>query len=286
MLSRRRLRTTAVTLAVAPFFPWNYLLPGLPTSHNPQPSTSPGCPRLNVTCENYNIAKLSRIERKLGCDHRAVFVATYRLTTTTVRAAIRSRNPSFNDTRWLIAIDGLFHDYYFDSLSNYGAGKPVPKAWKIAFDAAASGDDNATKDLLLGVNAHVNRDLPYVLATEGLHTRSGASRKHDWDKFNIVLDRAYSPIVDFITAHYDSSLRFTNPNTVIDGEAGLQLFQVWREIAFRNAERLLNARTPTQRRRVERSIEAYSAGVAKTIEAVPDSAGYRAVRDQYCATHN
>jgi hypothetical protein len=285
MRSLRQLASTAV-IAVAPFFPWNYLLPGLPTARNPQPRPSPGCTRLTVACENYNIAKLTRIEQQLGCDHRAVFVATYRLTTTTVRAAIKSGDPRFADTKWLIAIDGLFHDYYFRSLSNYGAGKPVPAAWRIAFDAAAAGDDNATKDLLLGVNAHVNRDLPYVLATEGLHTRTGASRKHDWDKFNIVLNRAYSPIASFVSSHYDPSLSLTNPNTEFDGEAALQLFQVWREVAFRNAERLLNARTSTQRARVVASIEAYSAGLARTIESAADYPGYRQVRDQYCATHN
>jgi hypothetical protein len=268
--------------AATPYFPWPNLLPGVPTRTNPQPKPVPGCAKYTLKCSQDNVAKLARIEQQLGCDHRAVFAATYRFTTQTVIADMKRHRPRFADPKWILAIDALFHDYYYDAL----AGKSVPQAWRIAFGVASSGDANATKDMLLGVNAHVQRDLPYVLATVGLHTPSGASRKRDWDNFQIVLNDAYNPIVDFVSGHYDPSLRVTNPGTVIDGAAGQALFQVWREKAFRNAERLLNARTAAARRSVERSIETTATATAKLIEAVPDPFGYRPVRDAYCATHN
>lgn len=269
-------------IAAAPYFPWPSALPPLPTARNPQPRPLPHCRTPTIKCVDYNLSRLASLQSKLGCDHLGVFATTYYQTTRTVRGALTAHRPHFADAGWIIDIDVLFHQYYFTALSDYGAGRPVPAAWRIAFSVAGAGDANATKDMLLGVNAHVNRDLPFVLATLGLHTRSGASRKPDWDRFNIVLDDAYDPVVSAVTARFDPSVRFTNPDTVVDGEAGLQLFELWREIAFRHAEALLNARTTRARAAVTRHIEAYATATARAIAAIPDRSGYRAVRDAYC----
>ncbi len=270
----------------APYIPWPDALPGLPTLRNPQPAPSAGCTDLKIDCVEGNLGHLTTLQNELGCNHLGIFAATYRITTQTFRDTMVSGSPRFADPAWGIAIDSAFHDYYFNPLSAWQAGKPVPGAWRIAFQTAASGDANATVDLALGINAHVQRDLPYVLATEGLHTRSGASRKHDWDQYNIFLDRAYGPIVQYIAAHYDPTVSLTNPDTIFDGETAVQIFSVWREEAFRNAEGLLNARTPAARRRVERSIEAVATNTARVIAGVPTIPGYRAVRDAFCASHN
>jgi hypothetical protein len=270
-------------LAAAPYFPWPSTLPPVPTARNPQPGPLPHCRTPTVRCVDYNLERLNRLVAKAGCDHLGVFATTYQQTTKTVRAAVLARRPRFSDPGWIIDIDVLFHQYYFRALSDQGAGKPVPGAWRIAFATAGEGDANGTKDMLLGVNAHVNRDLPFVLATLGLHTRSGASRKPDWDRFNVVLDRAYDPVVTTVTKRYDPSVRLTNPDTVVDGEAGLQLFEFWRERAFRRAEALLNARTASRRAAIERSIAASATATARMIAAIPDRSGYRSVRDAYCA---
>jgi hypothetical protein len=272
--------------AAAPYIPWPSALPGLPTARNPQPGPLPGCKRPSLACIDRNLARLKTIVGKLGCDHQGVFATTYQKTTETVRASVVSGRPRFRDRGWIIDIDVLFHDYYYRALADYGASHAVPVAWKIAFDTAARGDANATKDMLLGVNAHVQRDLPYVLATLGLHTRAGASRKRDWDDFNIVLNDSYDPVVKAVTSRFDPSVALTNPDTVIDGEAGLQLFEAWREVAFRHAEQLLNARTASRRRAVERSIESAATVTARKITAIPEYPGYRAQRDAYCAAHS
>jgi hypothetical protein len=272
-------------LAAAPYFPWPSALPPLPTARNPQPGPLPGCRRPSIRCVDRNLARLNRIVSKLGCDHVGVFATTYQQTTKTVRASLIAHRPRFSDAGWIIDIDVLFHQYYYRALSDFGAGRRVPRAWRTAFAVAGRGDANATKDMLLGVNAHVQRDLPYVLATLGLHTRRGSSRKSDWDLFNIVLDDAYDPVVRTVTKRFDPSVRLTNPDTVIDGEAGLQLFQLWREAAFRRAEALLNARSSRARRAVQREIEANAAVTARKIAAIPDKPGYRASRDAYCAAN-
>ena len=55
----------------------------------------------------------------------------------------------------------------------------------------------------------------------------------------------------------------------------------WREGVWRNAERLLNARSDAERRRVALQIEANAAAWARLMSA-PEEPGYRAQRDAYC----
>jgi len=61
-----------------------------------------------------------------------------------------------------------------------------------------------------------------------------------------------------------------------------EMVKSWREGAWRNAERLMNAKTPEERREVEQSIETTSTAWAEAIRSVkvPD---YRAIRDAHCA---
>ena len=56
----------------------------------------------------------------------------------------------------------------------------------------------------------------------------------------------------------------------------------WREGVWRNAERLLAARTDAQRQRVTDSIETNAVSWANLM-AAPQTPGYRAQRDAYCA---
>ena len=58
-------------------------------------------------------------------------------------------------------------------------------------------------DLLLGINAHINRDLPYTLAHVGLVKADGSPRKLDHDKVNQSLDRVIDPLQDELAQRYD-----------------------------------------------------------------------------------
>ena len=63
--------------------------------------------------------------------------------------------------------------------------------------------------------------------------------------------------------------------------AGLELVKGWRELVWRNAERLLNAEDDAERRQVAEQIQANAANWARGIAAVEQN-GYRATRDEYC----
>ena len=54
-------------------------------------------------------------------------------------------------------------------------------------------DGDRFGDLLLGMNAHINRDLAFVLAATGLIGPDGSSRKHDYDAVEKWLYDATAP---------------------------------------------------------------------------------------------
>jgi len=271
--------------ADAPNVPWPDLLPPLSTASNPQPGPQPGCSKPTMACLDYEIQRMRQVQDSFGCDHRAVFATTYLVLTETLRDTLRAHPDYFADRNYLIYEDALFASYYFRTLADHATGRPVPQAWEIAFQTAASGDANAAQDMLLGINAHVQRDMPYVMATLGLHRPDGSSRKLDHDRFNQILDEAYVPVVRAVTQRYDPMVGFTNPGTPGDNLAGLELVKAWREGVWRNAERLLNATTPQQRSQVEATIEANAADSARLIASIQIPPGYRASRDAYCLAH-
>jgi hypothetical protein len=234
-------------------------------------------------CFKDTIARMRKLRARLGCDHRAVFATTYLLLTEQMRDTIRKNPRFFEDLRWLIYEDTVFANFYFDVIRASDRGKPIPQAWKIAFDTAKSGDANAGQDMLLGINAHVQRDMPFVLATVGLQTKKGATRKPDHDVVNQILSDAYEPIVSTIGRRYDSLVTITNASwNPVDDIAGLEMVKGWREGVWRNAERLLDARTADERRQVTDSIEANAATWANLIAGGQVPPGYRAQRDAYC----
>ena len=265
-------------------FPWPDLLPALPTAQNPQPGPVPGCSDPTPACIDYEIQRMTELQDGWGCDHRAVFATTYLELTRTLRQIV-ARDPNFfADPQYLFYEDALFAEYYFRAARDDAAGRPVPPAWRIAFDTAARGDANAGQDMLLGINAHVQRDMPFVLAELGLHRPDGSSRKGDHNRINQVLQRGYERVVAAVARRYDPLLYTTNARwNPVDNVAGLELVKSWREGAWRNAERLLNATTDAERQQVAQSIEDNAAGWA-TMMAAPQVPGYRARRDAYCAS--
>ena len=111
--------------------------------------------------------------------------------------------------------------------------------------------------MLLGINAHVQRDMPYVVASVGIRMPDGTARKPDHDSRNRVLAAAYETIVRDIERRYDPFISLTNSSwrRRSTTSAGLEAVKGWREGVWRNAERLLNAKTEAERQFVAQSIE-------------------------------
>src|SRR5436309_2148092 len=134
-----------------PNVPWPELLPPMPVPNTVQPGPQDRCADATVACVDDTMSIMQQLRTQLGCDHRAVFDTTYLMLTQVFRKTMVDDPHFFQDNRYLIYEDTLFANYYFTPLSNYAAGRPVPTAWKIALDAARSGDANAAQDMLLGI---------------------------------------------------------------------------------------------------------------------------------------
>jgi hypothetical protein len=262
---------------------WTALLP--PSAEDPidvQPGPVPNCESPSIGCIDDEIQRMAQMQAQLGCDHRAVFDTTYLTLTKVMRHMLDTDVGLVQDRNYLYTEDALFADFYFDTLSAWNAGQPVAPAWRIAFQEAASGQLTGAQDMLLGINAHVQNDMPFVIAALGTRMPDGTSRKPDHDAINEVLNEAYEPVVTAIRKRYDPSVGLTNPDLItVDDIGGLEAVRGWREMVWRNAERLLNAKTDAERQAVTQQIQANAAGWATAIASVPFP-GIRASRDAYC----
>ena len=102
--------------------------------------------------------RLARLPASLS--HQRVFLQTYQRTTVAVGNAVE--RALFEDPGWVERWDVVFAKLYLTALDAEIAGDhTVPRPWRLAF--AASSDLPPLRLVLLGVNAHVNFDLPQAL---------------------------------------------------------------------------------------------------------------------------
>jgi hypothetical protein len=263
---------------------WESLLPAMESTSAIQPGKVPHCRKATYRCVDAQIKRMKRLQGELGCDHRAVFATTYLTLTRQYRADLSAgMKKQLMDVKYLYREVAVFANVYFETFKRFKRGEDVPPAWRIAFETARDGNVNAAQDMLLGINAHVQNDMPFVIAALGLRTKDGRSRKPDHDLVNDVLDRAYQRVVDEVARRYDPFVNTTNSSAHGgDDVFGLEMVRGWRENVWRNAERLVNASSDEERRAVAEDIKARAADWARGM-ATPQTPGDRERRDAYCA---
>src|SRR5262245_13799413 len=92
-------------------------------------------------------------------EHRREFLSTYQRTTLAVGTAVD--DGLFEDGPWVEEWDIAFAHLYLAALDADLGGGRVPRPWRLAFDAAP--DLKPLQHVLLGINAHINYDLPQAL---------------------------------------------------------------------------------------------------------------------------
>lgn len=264
---------------------WPQYLPPLPTTTEVQPRPVRNCERATIRCVAGLQRRLLRQWRRFDarCDHRAVAAYAYLQITRGLRADLAAPRPELvRHRRWMTYLITTFSNRYFEAFRDHRRGRSVAAAWQRTFEAAARGDANAGQDVLLFSNAHVQHDLPFALEEIGLRRRDGRSRKPDHDAVNQINAQVFDRIEKKIAARYDPSFALFDLPVPLEELGALEFVKVWREGAWRNAERLLNAHTRAERREVVASIRATSSLWADLISAggLP---GTRATRDTHCA---
>ena len=274
------------------FTDWTSVLPNTPGLAFDAGSED-DCVAGRIQCVDKVIREMTRRFDALAdkCHHNAIFGLTYLRTTEEYYRAATTPG-FFEDPAFVNHEDAVFAAYYLRAYDDYAAGRrdAVPGAWRVAFDAARDRAVSASGNVFLGMSAHINRDLPYVLEGIGLVKPDGSSRKADHDKVNEFLNKVSDEVFPEIAARFDPTADDGNVGgTLLDDWATFQIVPAWREQAWRNAERLAGARTAADRAKVEASIEAFAEQEAV---ALKNATAYKtllgessAARDAYCAAH-
>lgn len=194
------------------------------------------------------------------CDHDALFALSYLRTTQTFLQTLNEIG--YDDQASVIREDALFAHYYFRAYDAYHWGKGyVPPAWQIAFDAAQNRTVSSSGNLILGFNAHIQTDLPFVLYQLYLQGRPISYQDHT--RVNEFLKRV-NPLGE-LAEKFDPTLDDEDVPGDTDDLQRFQLIAQWREGAYRNFERLRDAKTDAERAQVAAEIEASSTASAQVL---------------------
>jgi hypothetical protein len=268
----------------------------------PQPPPNPtlpwaapletSCARGEIRCVDRVVAAQRALTLRLGCQHRAVFAATYWRLTTFMRDAIAE--PRFFERPRRIAHEDVeFNEEYQRQTRAWERGDlaNVTPDYRAVFAANDAGVLTAQADQLATIAAHVLGDMPSKALEQPraiMRRRLDAFPfgKPDHDKVNAVLQKATRPITEFIAAHYDPRV---DDDSEFAQQLTLLLFE-WRERAWRNAEELRFIRavsgTGLMYRAKLHEIRAESlAAVQAIIASGHDTPAGRAMRDAYCAAN-
>jgi hypothetical protein len=143
--------------------------------------------------------------------------------------------------------------------------------------------------VFLGMNAHITRDLAYVVAEIVRADRSLLADPIDYLLVNEVIADVQRPMLQGAAARFDPAL--SNLASLVPPDAGLtsvDLITQWRRQSFDLGTRLGMARSVAERDVIAAEIERNAVAVAvlilnaDTSLAVDDT---HADRDAYCASH-
>lgn len=256
------------SLLTGAFTDWSYLLPSLPNASDP---TDPNiCANGSYTCVDHTIKKMADAASPLvqSCSDDAMFAMTYLRTTQTYEWA-RNQTGFFNDPSWVNYEDAVFGSFYFQAYQGWYSSPQVlawvPQAWQIAFNAADNHQVTGDGNLLLGMNAHVNADLPVVLYEIGLVDANGNSRKPDHEAVNTFLDDEVAALLSEMSSRFDTSVAMPSTPYGVGVDALMQLLIDWRESAWNEAEQLADAPDQASRAIVYDAIQQSAAQEAQLL---------------------
>ncbi|ETI69793.1 hypothetical protein BAVI_05729 [Neobacillus vireti LMG 21834] len=193
-------------------------------------------------------------------DHRVVFHHVYLLMTKEMQKRLSSG--FFLDSDWMERVLVGFANFYFHAIDAYEAGLPCPPAWDLAFRITSENKGLVLLDALLGINAHINSDLPvvmYEILKEDQawpDARIMLRRHQDHNRINDVLKDLIDIVQDELALHYD---RFIHLIDLLMGRRDESfasfVLNHCRTNVWYNTELLLDASDEDQRNFLRQQIE-------------------------------
>ncbi|HYG60137.1 MAG TPA: DUF5995 family protein [Symbiobacteriaceae bacterium] len=215
---------------------------------------------------------LSRFDQ--AGDNRSAFLRVYCTMTGAVKDQMRTG--FFLDPAWVERVAIRFAWWYFDALERFDRNDEAPPAWAYAFAVARDKQAFLLQDILMGMNAHINNDLPLVVAAilreEGDEATPGRQqrRRFDHDQINRVLHQVIPTVEREVARHYGRLLLpLGRVMGTLDQSLSLYGLREWRDHVWQNARFLLAARHKGERDHMIRIIQADALHVATSIERFP-----------------
>jgi Family of unknown function (DUF5995) len=245
-------------------------------------------------CVDAVIAEMAARVNQLAptCSHEAAFAFTYQRLTEGLHQQINSGALGADPT-YLNHFDAIFASLYFDAIdawTSHTHSSSVPQAWQLAFTAADNRQVSFIGDVLLAINAHITRDLPFVIEKVGVKNADGTDAKPEFDAVNNVFNGVKDAMLAEGARRFDPSLAaFSLPTLGIDNASFFVVIATWREEAWQNGQRLLAARSEAERGRAATEIETLAASRAVAITAATSYIPFitsTTDRDTYCRTHH
>jgi hypothetical protein len=181
-------------------------------------------------------------------DKRVIFLRCYAMMTANMQAALAAGE--FHDPEWVRPWLDHFADFYFNALEAYTQRpETAPRVWRLTHELAQIPMTNVIEALLLGVNAHINADLPLALhdalAPEwGTLTPEQRDLRHqDHNHVNAVIGRTTDAVRHEVLERYSHLLCVVDHvcfPAVELGEWELgRIITAWRDAVWNNAVRLV-----------------------------------------------
>jgi hypothetical protein len=180
----------------------------------------------------------------LAARHRAPFLGAYLRTTVAVGKALQ--DGLFEDAAWVEQWDVAFAEFYLEAhdADLHGNRRGVARPWRLAF--AAPADLPALRHVLLGINAHVNYDLPQAMLAV-ISSRDFtdpdliACRRRDHERIDTVLAGRVKAEDTEIQDHRKLLDRALTPLNRLASKRFLReaRLKVWHNVAELQAARLL-----------------------------------------------
>jgi hypothetical protein len=123
-------------------------------------------------------------------DASGYFPALYSRVTERIGASIE--DGAFQDGPGLDRFATRFASHYVAAAHDHGRG---PQCWQASWNVAADPRLLIVQHLLLGINAHVNYDLPRAVVEVADERGDLLSIRHDFDAVNDVLAATYVDVV-------------------------------------------------------------------------------------------
>lgn len=187
------------------------------------------------------------------------FLQIYALVTKAVVQGSLGKANYFHNPAAVETLDVYFASLYFQPLLKFLDGQTkLPTPWRTYYSYCRSGRQNAFVELLLGINAHINGDLPICLA----HLRY--QELDDFKKINRILSELVPAVMYFLTVHYHNTLalgglvlpQFTH-------EEFYRLIVQWRAQAWHNAALITPVQYQHQKRSIHKQTEAAGEQIIK-----------------------